>query len=321
MTSDTVHAAPRRTEAASRGAPPRRRGRRLGTCRSRSRSSCPATLGFVVFYVWPTLRGIYLSFTELQPAARRRSSSGWTTTAACSRTTSSGTRCRSTVYYVVINIGVQTVVGPGHRRADAPADQVARSLRGVMLLPYLVANVVAALVWLWMLDAQLGIVNQFLELASASTGIAFFGDADWAIPTIAAGQRLAAHGLHGPADLRRAADDPDAPSTRPAAMDGASEWQMFRRITLPLLRPVLALVLIITVIGSFQVFDTVAVTTEGGPANATSVIQLLHLRAGVRPLPLRLRLRDVGGAVRSSSSWSPSLQFRLAARPTSPTSS
>ena len=50
-------------------------------------------------------------------------------------------------------------------------------------------------------------------------------------------------------------------------------------ITLPLLRPVLALVLIITVIGSFQVFDTVAVTTQGGPVNASSVHPVLHLRA------------------------------------------
>ena len=47
---------------------------------------------------------------------------------------------------------------------------------------------------------------------------------------------------------------------------------MFRSITLPLLRPVLALVLVITVVGSFQIFDTVAVTTTGGPVNATRVI-------------------------------------------------
>nr|WP_206691304.1 sugar ABC transporter permease [Quadrisphaera sp. INWT6] len=56
-------------------------------------------------------------------------------------------------------------------------------------------------------------------------------------------------------------------------VDGASEWRMFWSITLPLLRPVLALVLVITVTGSFQVFDTVAVTTSGGPGDASRVIQ------------------------------------------------
>ncbi len=49
---------------------------------------------------------------------------------------------------------------------------------------------------------------------------------------------------------------------------------MFRRVTLPLLRPILALVLIMTIIGSFQVFDTVSVTTQGGPADASKVLQM-----------------------------------------------
>ena len=56
------------------------------------------------------------------------------------------------------------------------------------------------------------------------------------------------------------------------AIDGAGEGRMFWSITLPLLRPVLVFVLVTTVIGSFQVFDTIAVTTTGGPAGATRVI-------------------------------------------------
>ena len=48
---------------------------------------------------------------------------------------------------------------------------------------------------------------------------------------------------------------------------------MFRRITVPLLRPIMALVLIITVVGSFQVFDTVAILTRGGPVDSSRVLQ------------------------------------------------
>jgi multiple sugar transport system permease protein len=65
-----------------------------------------------------------------------------------------------------------------------------------------------------------------------------------------------------------------------ASLDGASEWHMFRTVTLPLLRPVLALVLVVTIVGSFQVFDTVQVATggiggaPGGPANASRVMYL-----------------------------------------------
>jgi multiple sugar transport system permease protein len=57
-----------------------------------------------------------------------------------------------------------------------------------------------------------------------------------------------------------------------ALVDGCNEAQRFFRVILPLLRPVLAVVLVITVIGSFQIYDTVDVTTEGGPVNASRVI-------------------------------------------------
>ena len=57
-----------------------------------------------------------------------------------------------------------------------------------------------------------------------------------------------------------------------AAIDGATERRIFWSITLPLLRPVLVFVLVTTIIGSFQIFDTIAVTTGGGPIDATRVI-------------------------------------------------
>ncbi|MEV7908645.1 carbohydrate ABC transporter permease, partial [Streptomyces anulatus] len=57
-----------------------------------------------------------------------------------------------------------------------------------------------------------------------------------------------------------------------AAIDGAGEIRTFFRVTLPLLRPILALVLVVSVIGCFQIFDTIAVATKGGPINATKVI-------------------------------------------------
>jgi multiple sugar transport system permease protein len=65
-----------------------------------------------------------------------------------------------------------------------------------------------------------------------------------------------------------------------ASVDGSTEWKSFWRITMPLLRPILALVMVITVTGSFQVFDTVAVTTRGGPVNATRVLQYYIYQKG-----------------------------------------
>ena len=82
-----------------------------------------------------------------------------------------------------------------------------------------------------------------------------------------------------------------------ASVDGGTEWQSFWRITLPLLRPILALVLVITVTGSFQIFDTVAVTTKGGPVNATRVIQFYIYQKALHAERVRLRQRDLGDPV------------------------
>lgn len=229
----------------------------------------PAMLGFLVFLLWPTLRGIYLSFTRfnlLTPAE-------WVGLDNYVRMVNDPIFWSSlgvTVEYVVINIGVQTVAALAVAVLLQRLTQSA-VLRGIVLTPYLMSNVVAGLVWLWILDTQLGIGNEIIGALGADR-IPFFADETWAIPTIALinvwrhvgyTALLIFAGLQAiPGDVYEA-----------AKVDGASEWRMFWRVTMPLLRPVLAVVLIMTVIGSFQVFDTVAVTTAGGPANATNVLQ------------------------------------------------
>ncbi|WP_087873826.1 carbohydrate ABC transporter permease, partial [Arthrobacter globiformis] len=172
--------------------------------------------------------------------------------------------------YVLMNIALQTALA---LVLALLMDRVAKStlVRGALLLPYLMSNVIAALLWFWMLDYQIGIVNQFIEWAGLPR-VAFFGSEEWAIPT----QALINTWRHmGYTALLIFAGLQAIPQHlyEVAKLDGASPFQTFRKITLPLLRPVLVLVLVVTVIGSFQVFDTVAVTTQGGPVNATRVIQ------------------------------------------------
>jgi multiple sugar transport system permease protein len=229
----------------------------------------PALLGFLVFLLWPTLRGIYLSFTRfnlLTPAE-------WVGLDNYVRMVNDPIfwdSLKVTVEYVVLNIGVQTVVALAIAVLLQRLTQSAL-LRGIVLTPYLMSNVVAGLVWLWMLDTQLGIGNEIISALGADR-IPFLADETWAIPTIAVinvWRHVGYTALLLFAGLQAIPND----MYEAAKVDGASEWRMFWRITMPLLRPVLAVVLIMTMIGSFQVFDTVAVTTFGGPANATNVLQ------------------------------------------------
>ncbi|MFF3201154.1 carbohydrate ABC transporter permease [Streptomyces sp. NPDC002962] len=229
----------------------------------------PALLGFVVFLLWPTLRGIYLSFTRfnlLTPAEWV----GFDNYVRMAHDPIFWSSLEVTVVYVVINIGVQTVSALAIAVLLQRLTQSAL-LRGIVLTPYLMSNVVAGIVWLWILDTQLGVGNEIVA-ALGLDRVPFLADETWAIPTIAlinVWRHVGYTALLLFAGLQAIPND----MYEAAKVDGASEWRMFWRITMPLLRPVLAVVLIMTVIGSFQVFDTVAVTTRGGPADATNVLQ------------------------------------------------
>ncbi|WP_030675189.1 carbohydrate ABC transporter permease [Streptomyces cellulosae] len=229
----------------------------------------PALLGFLVFLLWPTLRGIYLSFTRYNLLTPPE----WVGLDNYVRMVNDPIfwdSLKVTVEYVLINIGVQTVAALAIAVLLQRLTQSAL-LRGIVLTPYLMANVVAGIVWLWILDTQLGIGNEIIS-GLGFDRIPFLADDTWAIPTIAlinVWRHVGYTALLLFAGLQAIPND----MYEAAKVDGASEWRMFWRITMPLLRPVLAVVLIMTVIGSFQVFDTVAVTTLGGPANATNVLQ------------------------------------------------
>jgi multiple sugar transport system permease protein len=145
-------------------------------------------------------------------------------------------------------------------------------MRTLVLTPWLMSNVVVALLFLWILDFRLGIMNNLLD----SIGISpqpFFSSGGWAIPTVALINVWRHMGYT--ALLLFAGLQTIPKSVKEAALvDGCNELQRFFKVTLPLLRPVLAVVLVITMIGSFQIYDTIDVTTSGGPVNASRVIYI-----------------------------------------------
>lgn len=229
----------------------------------------PAFIGFVVFMVWPTLRGIYLSFTEFNLLTPPRFN-GLDNYIRMVQDPIFWNAIGVTLYYVVVNIAFQTVF------ALVIAVMMQRLtqktwMRGVVLTPYLVSNVVAAMVFLWILDYQLGIVNQLLA-AIGLNRIPFLTSDTLVIPTIAL-INVWRHVGYTALLIFAGLQTIPASVYEAAKMDGASEQRIFRSITVPLLRPILALVLIITVVGSFQVFDTVAIATQGGPVNSSRVLQ------------------------------------------------
>lgn len=261
------------TETSTRPAVPARAARR----RSQEVRNLPAALlfvlpagiGFLVFFLWPTLRGIWLSFTD----STAFNTGGFVGLENYQRMIADPVfwnAFKVTIWYVLLNIGIQTVLAVVvavlmHRLTQSMA------IRGIILTPYLVSNVVAAMLFLMLLDYQLGFVNELVETLGGDR-IMFFGNQSLVIPTIAlvnVWRHLGYTALLLFAGLQTIPEN----LYEAGRVDGASELRMFRSITMPLLRPYLGLVLIVTMIGSFQVFDTVSVATQGGPANASNVIQ------------------------------------------------
>ncbi len=175
-----------------------------------------------------------------------------------------------TFYYVLLNIPAQTILAlllALLLNQKIPGKGIFRTL---FVVPWMATPVALGLVWQWIFDPQYGALNTFLG-AFHITGPAWLSSTAWAMPAIAAvniwqytgyNMLFFLAGLQGiPGDFYEA-----------ASLDGANPVQKFFAITLPLLSPTLFFVLVTSVIGSAQVFDTVYIMTKGGPGNATNVI-------------------------------------------------
>lgn len=227
----------------------------------------PVLIGFAIFYVYPTFRGVWFSLTDYS-LLNSPSYVGGANYSRLVHDEQFWNSLKVTAYYVIVNIGSQTVLALG---LAALMHRLTRSvvLRATLLLPWLVPNVTVGLLWAWLLDANLGFVNHLLH-AVGFDGISFYSP-DWAMPSVALVNTWAYTGYTALLFYAGMLQIPQH-LYESAAVDGAGEIRMFRRITLPLLRPILALVLVVSLIGSFQIFDTVAVVYRGMPIPETRVI-------------------------------------------------
>ncbi|GAB3152021.1 sugar ABC transporter permease [Microbacterium neimengense] len=230
----------------------------------------PALVGFLVFAVYPTVRGIYLSFTEF----RVLTPPTWIGLDNYVELIGDDVFWASlsvTAYFVVAAVSMTMIVSV---LTAAVLHRLTRStvIRGLIILPFLISGVVAATVWSWMLDTQLGIVNIVIE-GLGGDAQQWLSSRALAIPSLALIHVWKNMGYTSIIIFAGLQTIP--PQIYEAGrIDGASETQMFFRLTLPLLRPIIALVLVLNVIGAFQIFDIIAVTTKGGPANASNVLQM-----------------------------------------------
>ncbi|MDH4118082.1 MAG: sugar ABC transporter permease [Acidimicrobiia bacterium] len=153
-----------------------------------------------------------------------------------------------------------------------------RFYRSVLLLPMLLTPVAVGLMWRFMLNTDLGIINWLLT-ETGFGAVRWLGDPASAIAAVVlvdSWQAVPFLMLLLLAGLAGLSGEPEAA----AAVDGANGFQVFRYVTLPMLKPVLLVALMLRLIDGIKLFDTIFIVTGGGPGTATQTLSLLDYRVG-----------------------------------------
>ena len=240
----------------------------------------PAMLVLGVFFLLPVLAGLLLSLTDYDLYALAdihnlrfvALQNYWTLLQRPLFWSALG----HTLYFVVVGVPLSMATSLGAALLlNSPLARCKPFFRTALFAPVVTTVVAVAVIWRYLFNTKYGIANDVLGQLGIHP-VDWLGDPHWAMPTIIAfavwknfgyNMIIFLAGLQAiPLDLYEA-----------ARIDGASVWRQFRHITLPMLRPTLSMVGILTVSGYFQLFAEPYVMTEGGPLQSTtSVLYLMY---------------------------------------------
>jgi len=236
----------------------------------RSRSAylylLPVLIGLLVFTAGPVIASFYLSLTHFEIGASTtfigaenykqivHSDLFWQVAG-------------NTFYYALLYVPLSIVVSLGLALLLEKRIRGLTIFRTIYFLPVVTSMVASAIIWTWLYNGDIGLLNYLLSLCGIN-GPKWLRDPHWALPAIAimsvwknAGYNMMIF-LAGLSNIPR--DYHEA-----ARLDGANAASRFRKITIPLMSPVLFFVLVVTTIGAFQVFEQTYVMTNGGPGTST----------------------------------------------------
>ncbi len=250
---------------------------RRGKARSRQGMAAwllalPFLLLFSVFTAWPVISSLYMSVTDIKSRDLRSPFAvnvvGLDNYAQVFSDPTFRKAALNTAYFVVV--GVPLTLGIALAAALALDKGITRFrtlFRVGFYTPVVTSIVAVAVVWRFLLQPENGLVNTVLGWVGVK-GPDWLGSTTWAMPSLIA---MASWRNFGTAMIIFLAGLQAVPPMlhEAAAIDGASAWQRFRHITLPLMRPTLLFVTVTTGIGYLQFFEEPFVMTKGGPLDAT----------------------------------------------------
>ena len=154
-------------------------------------------------------------------------------------------------------------------------------IRSLILIPFIVPTVLSAIAFWWIFDSQFSIISWSLKnLGLIHDNINFLGDSSWARFCVIFANVW--RGVPFIAITLLAGLQTVSPSLYEAAtLDGATNWQLFRHVTYPLLTPIIAVVMTFSVLFTFTDFQLIWAMTRGGPVNATHLMATLSYQRAI----------------------------------------
>jgi len=240
----------------------------------------PATLLLVVFLTYPLGLGIWLGFTDTK-VGREGMFVGLENYEFLWDDAVTRLALFNTLFYTFVASVLKFFLGLWLAILLNERLPFKTFFRSVILLPYIVPTALSAIAFWWLYDAQFSIISWVLVKAGLIDNyIDFLGD-----PWNARFSVLAANvwrGVPFVAITLLAGLQTISPSLyEAAAIDGATAWQRFRHITLPLLTPMIAVVMTFSVLFTFTDFQLIYVITRGGPLNATHLMATLSFQRAI----------------------------------------
>lgn len=258
---------------------PRRRGQRKNGGWAAVLFVAPATCGFVLFILVPLLLTVYYSVTNFGLFSPPTVVGGENYERMLSDPRLWRVYLNTALFSVLavpLNVGLALLIAVGLNRAMSA--RLRALLRSAYFFPSLVGLIFVAIVWQVFFQTDNGIFNYYLGQLGIGP-VPWLSSELWAIPSIVILDVWKNVGL---AALILLAGLQGIPTVyyEASELDGASAWQRFRSITVPLLSPQIFFVLTLYLIGALKVFDSIVVLTNGGPGDASrSVVMYIYEQA------------------------------------------
>jgi multiple sugar transport system permease protein len=231
----------------------------------------PAMLMIALMMIYPIVQTLHFSVSRVQLPTFRTTFVGFANFARILQDPDSWPLLQRTVIWIVGTVALRMALGLGAALIFNANVRGTVWMRILVVLPWTIPSVVGANLWRWIVQTDTGVLNLTLR-SFGLDGLAmnWLGDPKTALLTVIVAYSWSGFPFVMLLILARLQGIPQE-QYEAARVDGANWWQIFRFITLPSLKSVLLVALILEIVSGINSFDTLVIMTGGGPANATRI--------------------------------------------------